>query len=405
VREVLGVLGTAGRLLVRHWPALLVLSMLGAALRNASIWAAIELSDKQGQLGQLCLLVAPLGYLLPLIGMLMICRHSLPALQRVEARVEIAPTEGRRLRLVDVAVSVLVPFLVVYEAYGLLDEDFARFRNTAAAHEFFDISFTEPIHRDYQDRLGLYPLQVAVAIVVGAAAVRFALGLLERRVRWRALAFVGAFVELVYVYQLAGQALVLRVNGSAWVRERVAVRWLLDGYDAVADALGPVAPAFRWVVHGVQTVTGSLDATVVGPVGWLAVGAVVLGFQLAEVETPAVETRGLWRRFLADLRERYDALITAVRLVLRAGLAPMLCFILAFTVAVRLPILLIDVARVLIGPQPFQTSYAISPMTVAISFAVSTALTAPLLAAAVDWLVRTRSVTRSPESPTTPAPA
>ena len=78
-------------------------------------------------------MLAPLGYLLPIIGMLRICRRSLPALGEVEHLEPVAPVERRELRLVDVAVSVLVPFLAVYTAYGLLDADIFRYRNIAAA--------------------------------------------------------------------------------------------------------------------------------------------------------------------------------------------------------------------------------------------------------------------------------
>jgi hypothetical protein len=406
VRDVPVVFVTAGRLLVRHWPALLTLALLAAAARNGALWAAVVVSDRQGQLAQLLLMLAPVGYLLPLIGMLVVCRRSLPALRRVDDQDDFAVTEGRRLRLVDVAVSVLIPFLVVYQSYGLLDQDIARFRNTAAAEEYFgSISFLKDIDTDFQDRLGIYPLPIAVAIVVVAAAVRFLLGRVERVVHFVGIAFVGALVELYYTTQLAAQFVVLRVNGMAWVRDRRAARWVESGYDAVVDVLGPVAGAFRWLVHGVETIAGSLDVLVVAPLGWLALGAVVLGFQLTGAPQDAERPDGLWRGLLADLRERYSALIQGLRLIWTAGLAPMLVYLLAFITVVNLPALVLDLTRVLLGPHEFSTSVALSPAEIAVSYAVSLTLTAPLLAAAVDWLVRTRAATRSPEVPTSPTPA
>ena len=67
----------------------------------------------------------------------------------------------------------------------------------------------------------------------------------------------------------------------------------------------------------------------------------------------------------------------------------MLVYLLAFITVVNLPALVLDVTRVLLGPREFSTSVALSPAEIAVSYAVSLTLTAPLLAAAVDWLVRT----------------
>ena len=406
MRDVPVVFLTAGRLFVRHWPALLTLAFLGAAVRNGALWAAVELSDVQGQLGQLMLILAPIGYLLPIVAMLVICRRSLPHLELVDAQDDVAPTEGRPLRLVDVAVSVLVPFLAVYESYGLLELDIARFRNVAAADErASSLTLGGPIDTDYQDRLGIYPLQLALMIVAVAWVLRWALGRIERKLQFFALAFVGALVEVYYTAQLAGQFMVVKVNGMEWLEDRVAVGWVLGWYDAVVDFLGPLAGAFEWIARRVEEIAGSLDAIVVLPVAWLALGAVVLGYKLTGLETPAVEERGLWRSFVADVRERFSGLVNGVRLLASAGLAPMLVFVLVFTLVVRLPALLVDLIEALAGPQEFATSYAFAPFGLAVGFAASMALTAPLLAAAVDWLVRTRTARRSQETPTTPAPA
>jgi hypothetical protein len=407
VRDLPVVFLTAGRLLLRHWPALLTLAFLGAAVRNAALWAAVQLSDVNGQLGQLMLVVAPLGYLIPIVVMLSLCRHSLPGLQQANARVEVAPTERRQLRLVDVAVSVLLPFLAVYESYGLLGADIERFRNLAAADEFSQFQLG-PVTSDYQGRLGIYSLQVALAIVAVAWLVRWALGRAEKAMGLYALAFVGAFVEVYYTAQLAGQSVVIRQRGEIWLRERVAVGWVESAYDRVVDALGPVAGGFRWLTDGAEALAGSVDAVVLVPVAWLTLGAVVLGYRLADqAPVPPAEqpkSRGLVRSFVDDVRERFSALVNGFRLLATAGLAPMLAFSLLFLVVVRTPALLAQVLRHLVGPRPWDTTYAFEPAQTAIGFALSMVLTAPLLAAAVDWLIRTRTAQRSPAGPTTPAP-
>ena len=406
MRDVPVVFLTAGRLLLRHWPALLTLAFLGAALRSAALWGAVELSDVQGQVGQLLLILAPIGYLLPIVAMLAICRRSLPGLQAADAEPEIAPTERRQKRLLDVAVSVLVPFLAVYESYGLLAADIERFRNLAAYDEFNRFSLSEDLEFDFQGRLGIYPLQIAVMIVAVAWVLRWALGRVERALHFAAIAFVGALIEVYYTAQLAGQSVVVRPRVERWLQDRVAVQWLETAYDAVVDFLGPVADGFRFLMDGAATIAGSLDAVVVVPVAWLALGAVVLGFKLQEHKKPEDPRarKGLAHSFVRDVRERWSALFDGLRLLAAAGLAPMLVFSLFFLLVVRLPALLIALVRQVVGPLEYNTLVAVSPYLTGIGFALSVALTAPLLAAAVDWLVRTRTAGRSPVGPTTPAP-
>src|SRR5690606_38227018 len=126
---------TAGRLFLAHWPALLTLGLLGVAVRNGAMWGAVELSQWNSLAAQVLLVLSPLGYLLPVIGMLWVCRASLPVLHPEPGRTGTVPglltghrpptmpSEKRERRLVDIALSVLVPFLVVYEVEGLMDAD------------------------------------------------------------------------------------------------------------------------------------------------------------------------------------------------------------------------------------------------------------------------------------------
>ena len=60
--------------------------------------------------------------------------------------------------------------------------------------------------------------------------------------------------------------------------------------------------------------------------------------------------------------------------------------------------------KTVVGPRYFGTWVAINPYEAAFGFALSLMVTAPMLAAAVDWLIRTRTAARSPVVPTTPAP-
>jgi hypothetical protein len=409
VRDIPVVFLTAGRLFLRHWPALLTLAFLGAAMRNGAVWAATQLSEVHGQLGQLMLVLAPLGFLLPVVAMLSVCRRSLPALQQVEALDEIAPTERRPLRLLDVAVSVMVPFLAVYSSYGLLEQDIFRYRNVKAADLFIEGLSADPGKVDTAAKLGVYSVHVALLVVLGAWLVRYLLGRAERRLHLTFLAYLGAFVEVYYTTQLASQLVVLRVKGVPWLQDRVAAQWLEDAYEAVVDFLGPLDGVFAWLAGGAQDLAGSFTVVVVVPVGWLALAAVVLGYQLKEPETAAKseadEHVGFLRSFWVDVKERFSSLLSGVRLLAAAGLAPMLAFCLVFLLVTRIPFAVHLLSRALVGPRFFGTWVAVNPFETAFGFALSLIVTAPMLAAAVDWLIRTRTAARSPASATTPVPA
>jgi hypothetical protein len=342
--------------------------------------------------------------------MLSVCRRSLPALQEVEALDEVAPTEGRQLRLLDVAVSVMVPFLAVYASYGLLEQDLFRYRNVKAAELFIQGLTPDGEVVSTAGRLGVYSVQVALLIVLGAWVVRYLLGRAERRFHLTVLAYLGAFVEVYYTTQLAAQLVVLRVKGKPWLQDRVAAQWLQDGYDAVADFVGPLEGVFAWLVNGAQDISGSFTLVVVVPVGWLALAAVVLGYRLAEPESETApeadppDQVGFLRSFWLDVKERFSSLFSGVRLLASAGLAPMLVFCLVFLLVTRIPFVLHLVMREVVGPRYFGTWVAINPYEAAFGFALSLMVTAPMLAAAVDWLIRTRTAARSPVVPTTPAP-
>lgn len=204
VRDVAAVVVTAARLIARHWPALLSLALLGAALRAGTLWLAVVISDHNGFLGQLVLIIAPLGYLLPVIAMLHLCRGSLPHVTALDAQPgPAATTEQRERRLVDVSVSMLVPFLAVYVSYGLLEQDRQRFLNEAAFAEFNQFNLVKPSTYDYSGRLGVYAPLTVVGIVALAWVLRFALGRIESRTRFLALAFVGALAEVFWTMQVA----------------------------------------------------------------------------------------------------------------------------------------------------------------------------------------------------------
>ena len=115
-REVATVVATGFRLLLAAWPRLLALYLLGAIGRQSVLWLATVASGYNGTIGVLLIPLAPLCVLVSMVMMLRVCGEYLPALPQPEA-------SGWRERLVEdltLASRVLIPFLAVYAAQGLL---------------------------------------------------------------------------------------------------------------------------------------------------------------------------------------------------------------------------------------------------------------------------------------------
>ncbi len=415
VRDIPAVLVSAWRILRTYWAPFVVIACLGLALRSGALWLAVIVSDHNAFVAQLILVVAPLGFLLAMIAMLWMTRGALPnvrELSRREARQ--APTEKREMRLVDVAVSVLVPFLAVYVSYGLLKEDLYRFTNEAAYAEFNQFSLDAPPDVDFAGRLAIYDWQVILAIVVIAWVLRYALGRIESVTRFLWLAFVGALVEVYYTSQVAQKVTEIREAGVTWVEERRASQLVLDQYDQVVGTLGPLANPVDTATTWLFGLLGAVDAVVVVPLAWLTVGAVVLGHKLSAPESPAVQPNPRWERIPApvrrdggglgaDVRERWSAFWNGLRMMATAGLLPMLTFCLAFLLVIRIPWLVGQLIRLVVGPLQTDTWLAFSPMEKAVGLAVTMVLAAALLAAAIDWLLGPKLAAAPDGEPRPPA--
>lgn len=392
LREAPSVLRNTGRLLARRWPEFLVLALLGMALREAAIWAAVEVSDWNSFVGQLLLILAPLGYLLPVIAMLHRCGPDLPGTSAaMHADAPDAPSEGRDRRLVDIAVSVLIPFVTVYAALGLHDDDFARFANAAAADEIAKLD-----QADLLARMGFHTLPIVIAIILASWVVRWMLGLTERRTGWYVLAFVGALVEVYYTGQLVAQVTHGWAQVESWFKARAVVVAINDGWHTLLEPLGFLAGPLRAVADALGWLLGNAELLVLVPAAWLVVAAIVLGHKVMPPPAPprhrVLEKLGpaakeVGETLFDDAMDRAAVFGQGLRLVFRSGFVNVAVFAAGFLIAARIPYFVSALVRHLLGPTDEWDMLTISLFTEAIGLALSMVVMAPLLAAAVEWLV------------------
>ena len=438
------ILVSAGRLFVAHWPALLTLGLLGVAVRNGAMWGAVELSQWNSFVAQLLLIISPLGYLMPVIGMLWVCQHSLPSLRRPGlsgpgsggpgtslpnlgapgqmpgmlpgSHAPMMPSEGRERRLIDVALSVLVPFLVIYEVEGLMDADRDRFINEAAADELFNDMWT-PEGIDFTSRIGVWSGWTLIIIVVCAFVLRWLLGKLEGKFKFLGIAVLGGCLEVYWTSQAAGQ--IEYIGQGLWTvaTDRELVAAAVGTVGAAQESVGETGNALAvFIADGVVTVFESLDIVLVAPLAWLAIGAVVLGHKL--MEAPSAEHRWLDRMtwipaglrsllesLTEDLRARFSALWDGLKMIVQGGLGPMLVFCLGYLVVMRVPHGVGWLVRSVTGPVETSTWLAFSAMESAAGLAISLALAAALIAATVEVLVERGLAVREDGDTTTGRPS
>lgn len=392
-----------GRLLARRWPEFLVLALLGMALREGAIWGAVVISDWNSFVGQLLLVLAPLGYLVPVIVMLHRCGPDLPGTAAAAAApAPEARTEHRERRLVDIAVSVLIPFVTVYAALGLHEEDFARFANAAAFDEF-----GQGTDADYLERLGVNPLPVVIAIVLGSWVVRWMLGLTERRTGFYFLAFVGALVEVYYTGQLVGQVQQMWHDLSVWFTTRELVQAVREGYHDALEPLGSLGGPVDAVVSGLGWLLDRAEVLVLVPAAWLVVAAIVLGHKvmpprqakhaLLEKLGPAAKEVG--ETLFDDAMDRAVVFFQGIRMVFKAGFVNVAIFAACFLLAASLPFWFSALTRHLLGPMEMWDMLTVSLFTDALGLALSMVVMAPLLAVAVNWLVLPSAPATAPAEP------
>lgn len=413
VVDLFAVLLRAVQLLARHWPVLLAILFAGEAGRYAALWAAIELSDIHGTLGVLVLVLGPLAAVSALIAALYALRHSLPSLRAASDGGSGGTASGDGDRgsvggptgkgggpgVLNVLASVMVPFLAIYASYGFLSEDVFRFVNAAVTDELFSVDALLGTEEIDVDRTALATGWVAMVVVLVALVLRYGLGVLGRRRRIPGLPWVAAYVEVLWLVTLARMLAAHQEAAIEWIQGRSVVRTVLDAWNSLVAAAGPVGEAVDTAVRWLFELLSSADALLVIPVAWLTVGAVVYGQQLREPERPAPKRRRprgqlvgrvpapvkqVGSQLTGGIANRFGALAAALRRLALAGLGPMLLFALAFVIAHRLEYA-VDLAwRELLGPMPLGTYLAFAPHTGMVSHVIGTVAVVCLLGAAID---------------------
>ena len=227
--------------------------------------------------------------------------------------------------------SSILPFLIVFATWGMLQEDWVGFSLAQLEQRRYDGTDPELF-------FGVTP------ITVGIVVVAFALRLVIKRYaaklpRW--FSFIAAYLEAVWIFIAID--IIAEVTGwvMGWVNTRVFVVWVQDVIGQIGAAVAPL----RWIADGVTWVIGQAGVLIGQPLAWLTLAGIVYAVT-SPYNTPTrlgSAARKRLERFPPFVRSRVTEVGTdfagrwvpisqAARLIWRAGVITMAFFVLAYAV-------------------------------------------------------------------------
>jgi hypothetical protein len=316
---------------------------------------------------------------------------------------------------VAVLTSTLVPFLAVYTLTGHLTADRDQFINESYADEqYHDDPFAAA---DVADRTLATVTSWQIILIAVVLVIRLAIDLLDLEERHTAWGLVQVLVEVTWLTWLASLLTSRWRDAREWVGDRVLVAWAEDAWRSVTGWFGPLTEPLRAVGGLVADLFDRLGAIVLTPMAWLAVGAVVIAGGLpasrrAGLDLPSPARRihdrvspGLarWRaprsRATAKLVEllgrRFGDLADGLRIMLHAGVLPVLAFCLVLPLARAAEWGAALGLRTILGPRDPNTMIAASPYLDIVTRAAYTLVVVVIVVAAVDRLLLRRAASET----------
>lgn len=324
----------------RTWPLLIAIWLVGWFLRYWLLQLAIAVGSEHGNLwAYLILPLAPLVRLTTYLLMLTVFRSVTPGLRDITLH-----RVGAR-GLFNVVVGALVPFLVIYTTWKLVQEDFFVYRTSVqyeVLYEGTSADLTSFLTSDGGTRLWI--------VIAGAFALRQLITRLRKVLpQWTLI--IAAYLDAVWLFLTLTAASKAILGSPQWIAERRIVVWFNESRQELLAHLGVVGQ--WWNASGAAL--GVLISAVGLSLAWIAVASVVFGTPFtptwASARRAVLGERGgsrmasmlergqpRWQRIpglvqvrLAELvREqvgRFGPIVDAGRLILHGGAVPIAFFI------------------------------------------------------------------------------
>src|SRR5690349_8582022 len=208
-------LRTFGRIVARHWPALMAWYLGGEALHRVLVELAGFVGGHTTLGGLLLLPLAVAARLVSYVAMYLTVRPSLPHSRREDA--------GGPREFASATLAAILPFFAFYTAWGLLDADLIDFFRIAVAVGLQSTGLDASQLGDRGGIIAVGVLPVAVLVVALLARLLFT-RFAARLPKWTVV--LAVYTEILWTFMLF--VLVARWwNGVlGWLSERAAVGWL-----------------------------------------------------------------------------------------------------------------------------------------------------------------------------------
>ncbi len=313
--------------------------------------------------------------------------------------------EGSATQRLTVLTSALIPFLTVYTVTGQLTDDYNQFVNESFADEQYRGGFvTELASRTLFD----VP-RLQIALLVGFVLVRLLIDVLDLEEKHPAWAVVQVLVEVTWL-TLFANLLTNRLRGfREWVGDFAVLTWVQDGWHSFTGWLGPVTDPLRALSGLFSDTVDQVGPILLIPLAWLAVGAVVLGGELPSDDRTERFAPGLraWRsrrsrwsgKLLELLGRRFGDLADAIRILVHAGLLPVLTFCLVLPLARLAEWGTAEAVRTALGPRDPETTILFSRYLDIVVTAAYTLVVVAVVAAAVHRLLLRREQPETVSAP------
>lgn len=337
LKDIGGVLSLLVRLLARFWPQLLLIGAVGLLVRELLLEAAVVVGLKFPLGGMIVLSLVVLVKLLVIVTMFAVLRPGLPALDALrEANTSAgaAPSQpdGRADRMLMVTAAVILPFFAYYAAWGFLGDTVREYSRLALDRVAFG------------EKLQIFELvrsRSLIAAILFCWLVRWLAKKGNERFHspWLRLLIVAADASWIFIGLYAldkwKDDLIHWIGaGSLLEQIETGAAMLLSMKAYAAEVFVPVE--FRQPDFPEQA--RNLFFYALLPMVWLVMAAIVYGYDLSArpARTPPAPSRmTTLRRWLHDFflhyfggyRSRYRPVWVCLRLVLGAGIATLVFFI------------------------------------------------------------------------------
>jgi len=287
-------LKATGRVLARHWPALLAWYLAGVLVHYWVVALAGFVGAYTTVGGFLILPLAVLARLISMVGMLLVLRDGLRSLQAVAPLPESA--SERRRTFVTALLASILPFFAVYTAQGLLRDDAQAYTLRALARATEERQSTLLTDRVFEPGDNIDQLSVnawTIGVIVVAFAARWAWGRCSATLP-KALSLLAVYCEVVWVFFTLYLINDLFESVNGWVDTRMALVWVADARQTISGWFAP----FVWLGDGMAWLLSQVGPVLIAPLSWLTVAGVVYG------QAIVAEKLSVQHRLIAQMRER-----------------------------------------------------------------------------------------------------